>query len=965
MKALCEPTGNARAWLLRLLFVLTFSIASHCPAQQLSLQEFGQADGLRDLAVTALAQDAAGFVWAGTQNGLYRFDGARYQRVGLADGLTSVTSLLVDAERLWISSAEGLWLWQDGHLRHLQSLTSDYPQNLARAPGGIWMVDDGRLHLLTSASDGTWQRHEPASGAKAVDTGRADAVSSVVSSPDGSRWFGCGHRLCFAQDTHAVTWGPAQGVPKDTWHWLLLASDGSVWARGSRHVLQLPPGGSAFVERTDRRDLADSLGLYPLAEDAQHRIVGASRGVLARWNGHRWSRFERSSGLPSGGRITALLSDREGGLWMGLLGAGVLRWRGYGRWENWSVANGLPHDVVWRLARAGQTGSGVLLAGTGLGVAALDDASGRFVPSPTAAGSEVNGLTSDRQGITWIGTSSGQLLAWRPDKPARPVRYSLAGAHAVWQTFVSSVGEFWVLTDRGLFRRKSDAVEGAALEHMEVPHDGDADVGFYSACEAPDGSLWFGGAKGVTRYFHDRWEQPWHSSALVLALTCLRDGSILASSGGGGIHRLVPTGPTVRDVDATPPLLRGLSVLAVLEDRRGWWWIASDAGLAVGDGKSWRMLDQAEGLVWNDTSNGALFEDRDGSIWVGTSRGLSHFLDPTSLFSPASSKLIMSGLRIGGRPLPVGSATKFGWSSEALEIDLAMPAYRDRSILQPEYRLIGLDDKWVKMEHLDVQLTALPPGKYRFEARAIDRDLGTPSASTGIDIEIVPPWWRTPAALALWATLAGMAAWGLLRWRMHRHVAHQRELEAIVAERTKELEASREQLRDLATKDGLTGVWNRRALDEILAREASRSGRERTPLVIAICDIDHFKKVNDTYGHATGDQVLREFAARLTVSVRPYDAVGRYGGEEFVIVMPGLDVRQADQHARLVSIHEAIANAPMASGTVTCSFGVAATDGSECVDVATLMASADAALYEAKRSGRNRICWSRQPEALA
>ena len=139
-------------------------------------------------------------------------------------------------------------------------------------------------------------------------------------------------------------------------------------------------------------------------------------------------------------------------------------------------------------------------------------------------------------------------------------------------------------------------------------------------------------------------------------------------------------------------------------------------------------------------------------------------------------------------------------------------------------------------------------------------------------------------------------------------------------------------------------------------REVVRARRERTPLTLAIVDIDHFKQVNDTHGHPAGDAVLKDFAGRLAATVRPYDAVGRLGGEEFCLVLPGLDLAQPEDRQRLRRMQVDVSRAPTVIGVVTSSFG-AAMLGVDTGDGEQLLEAADRALYRAKRGGRNQVAF--------
>ncbi len=166
-----------------------------------------------------------------------------------------------------------------------------------------------------------------------------------------------------------------------------------------------------------------------------------------------------------------------------------------------------------------------------------------------------------------------------------------------------------------------------------------------------------------------------------------------------------------------------------------------------------------------------------------------------------------------------------------------------------------------------------------------------------------------------------------------------------------------EALRVQATHDALTGVWNHGAIIDMLQLELDRAKREGTSTGTVLVDLDHFKLVNDTYGHLTGDAVLREAAERMTRVLRRSDVLGRYGGEEFLAVLPGCEATDAQALAERLRLCIACGPAatPMGKVSFTISLGVTTTGIGETMGVAAVLQRADEALYQAKREGRNRV----------
>ena len=172
---------------------------------------------------------------------------------------------------------------------------------------------------------------------------------------------------------------------------------------------------------------------------------------------------------------------------------------------------------------------------------------------------------------------------------------------------------------------------------------------------------------------------------------------------------------------------------------------------------------------------------------------------------------------------------------------------------------------------------------------------------------------------------------------------------------------AREELLEQATHDALTGVFNRRHIEDLLRKEVDRAERHARPLAVAMLDADHFKRINDTYGHQTGDEVLREISARCRQTLRSNDLFGRYGGEEFLVVFPETNLDEAGAVAERLRV--AVGGAPIRIGNgdgdggkeleVTVSIGLAAHAPGH--DLDKLVERADAAMYEAKGAGRNVV----------
>jgi len=926
-------------------------------AQHLPLQSYGQADGLGNLSVSALAQDAAGYLWIGTENGVYRFNGTGFRHYGQEQGLqNNFVSGLFD------SPSSGMWVATFNSVFHVEGdrmvpvrfegrpIAVRPGQVLAEsADNRILLVAGGRLLAAAPRAGGIDVR-----AVFTPDQLRATpALAKVVSihpDADGSLWLGCGEALCRVDRAGATVMDGKDALPADAWTSIARDPEGTLWVRSLTRVFAMPAGAGRFEDRTPP-GLGKRMMRTELRVDPDGRMLTNDDAGVVRWEGGRWRAFGSEHGLAIGGGITAILADRQHGIWLGTRGRGLVHWLGNGNLENWTTSEGLPDDVVLSVLRDGH---GVLHVGTRSGHAwqAPGERVFRVDPEPAYARQQWSGMALDSAGRLWASSYSGALLR----RPQGGGSTALIARESATFNLLADRGRIWPMTQAGLRVLPETAPPGT--HPLEVPAGAtrDPESPITDGCVAANGDLWFASKEDVLHFDGRAWTVAPFGAPLggrrIVHLACVHDGTLLAVA-ADRLWRLAP--PRTTRIDA--PILRGHAIHTVSEDSRGWIWAGLDVGFAVWNGSRWRLLDQSHGLAWNDSNGRGAYEDADGSMWLITSNGLTHVLHPERLFAPIPRSAVLDEALRGDRAIPAGPAA-LPWTQDQVVFHLASLQYEDRQGLRYRFRLLGADDRWNETTQPEVRYGALAGGAYRFQFFTLDADTGETSALAELAFSIAPPWWRSPLAYALYAAGIAGAFFAFHRLRLRVLKRNQAKLTALVRERTREIEASREEMRVRALKDGLTQCWNRGAMMEIVECEIGKCARSGEPFALVLLDLDHFKRVNDTHGHLAGDAVLVEVARRLRAAVRPCDAVGRYGGEEFIVVLPGLAL-PADAD-RLHALRDTVRGAPVDIGggrvlPVTASFGVVSFTPGTPPDAVVLLRRADEALYRSKNEGRDRI----------
>jgi diguanylate cyclase (GGDEF)-like protein len=930
--------------------------------QQYRFRYYGTEDGLTNLAVKVLFQDRTGFLWAATENGLFRYDGQRFRPYGPTENLPREVILSLGEApdgSLLVGSRAGLYQNQGDRFRKLappgSGIVDGYSSIQYDGKGLTYIATTGGL-LVARRSTGDARltfRLLPAPAA----AGGGEAHGVLLET--GVVWYGCGVGLCRMGAEGVTVFGEASGLSRGRWTCIRRDGSGDLWVSDKRHFAVMRQGSQRFD--TSIPAFPATAGSWQLAVDAAGRLLVPTVEGLVIHDAKRFRTVGPREGLV--GPVYSVLQDREGAIWLGLAGRGLARWQGYGEWDGFAPATGLDSELIYEVL---PLGDGSLWAGTENGLFRGRKIGDRWLWRRHADVGKipVHSLRLDRDGDLWLATEGYGV--GRIDARTGGIEW-FKNARGLAAEYASSLAldpsqRLWAATEAGLFVAQLPATRFRRVE--EVPP-----VRCWVVSAGPGGQILAGGAAGLFRLSAGRWRHISTADGLehdmILAAASNKPDEIWVGYWfSGRVTRIRIDGEHLSMTHYGPERgLRGEMSYFLGFDAAGRLWSGSDQGVRVRNGEHWTQYDQSDGLIWNDCDLGAFAAEPNGTVWIGTSGGLARFQPSRIERATIPPSIVFTKVVLGDRMVDPGRYVSIHRRSNSLTAQYSALAFAHEAAVLFRYRLAPLFGDWRETPLHEMQFPGLPPNDYRLEVEARDVGGQWSRQPAAFAFQIRSPWWRAWWFFVFVASAAVALVRMVWRWRTLNVTRRQRELERVVAERTQELRqekqdllVAREELREQAIRDGLTGLFNHRAFFDLLEMEFARIGRQSGSLALIMADLDLFKKVNDTYGHLAGDAVLQECARRIVASVRPYDSVGRYGGEEFTILMPECRLEEAAERAE--QVREAIAQSPVATPagpiSVTCSFGVGAA-GSLASKPEELVQSADLALYRAKAHGRNCV----------
>jgi ligand-binding sensor domain-containing protein len=848
-------------------------------AQRYTFWQYGAAEGLTNLSVNCLLQDRAGYIWVGTENGLFRYDGDRFQEFGHAEGLPNVEiSQLAESPDgvLWVAMESGVARRNGDRFEPVQIGEKEQSPIVAFDRfGRIYVRDDSRI--VRGIPDGA--------GSYRFSTlvhGTTDSL--FVSGED--VWYIKDRGLWHLSEKKAERIGTFAFLSLHQNYPIAQDADGNLWLRSMSGLFELPKGKAQFMDRSKGIPPTTARWIYA---DRWGRVYVTGETGVAVLDGNTRTSLDDEHGLPWNSAGPVLL-DRDGSLWIGLRGGGLVRRLGHGEWLSWKKEDGLLNNHVWSILhdRAGK-----LWVGTSDGLSVFDP-DGRVLHSWTGrnglAGNQVSAIVEGPKEDIYVGTSAGGISRFSKEGMLlRTFRFTSNLSEQVISMAVDREGRLWAVGSGGCFRSRAPLSTSAALtfEQMKIPGLA-AQTAFRSVLAGDSGVMWASSSDGLARFDGSQWSVFTHADGLKsndVAETALGLGALWVSYRDAlGITSLKFEGDRLKTIThfTRQDGLSSNLVYALAFDHEGRLWASTDSGVSELENGRWRRYGAEDGLIWDDGDDYALHVDRGDNVWVGTSGGLSRYSAPRNPIPDSPPQAVLTTIKGGGQEFQVNDQPVLRHEQSSILIRFSSLNYSSETRARFRYRLRGFENSWNETRERDVHYAGLPAGRYVFEVIAAGPTGAWSPVPAQFSFTVKPPWWLSWWFMASCVGSALLLARALWQFRVRALMAQKALLEREVADRTAELTESHRHLEEIAYYDVLTYLPNRRMFTEQFRAQLSLARRNGESFGLLLVDLDHFKQVNDLFGHDTGDFVLAETAIRLRAAVRESDCAARLGGDERV-----------------------------------------------------------------------------------
>lgn len=968
--------------LLTLTLVISAS-ASAAPAIKLSnyfQESWTTRDGLPHNTINSINQSDDGYLWVATWEGLARFNGRSFAvkgrgvETGLPDSGVRAIRQDNDGALLVVGSRGGFVRrsasgWQ--HWPQLNVLLNAVEQD---RHGGYWLASEGQ-GLFYQPADGNRLHYTSAQGLP------SDVVHSLLVDTAGRVWIGSGRGLAVIYpDSPNIIHTVADIPPLPVF---ALLQRGDALLVGTESGLYQWQDGQSTLHHPELSDLPVSALLL---RDTELWIGTTDRGLL-RLTANELEQLSIYGGLPNN-RILSLYRDRENSIWVGTNG-GLFRLR-EAPFVTYTAARGLAGDYV-RAVLGHSDGS--IWVGSSQG---LNRINGQQIEqldlSAHSGGQSVLSLSEAADGSVWIGTYTDGALLWRDAKVERHLHRDNGLLTNEVRAVLPVTDAVWVGTAQGLNYVTADGVTAYGTEHgLPAPF-------IMSLYLHSDGRLFIGTGAGVAIRQTD-------GSISALDFSALDGAEYAFGFNPDPVLNLLwmatDRGLVGYDLANGHMTMLGRKVglpfdklFQVVADSEHQLWVSSNRGVlrlerdnltAVLNGQQnelhYELFGESDGMQSAQANGGSMSAAalaQDGTVWFATSKGVS-WVQPGILqrFASYIPPVVIEGLRVNGAAMSLRQEIVLPPGANRLEFAFAGLGFVMPQRIQYRSQLVGFDEDWIdRGSQNSAEYTNLPPGEYQLRVAAAYPQGDWSAREAAIRFTILPYYWQQPLFWILLSSALVLLLLLAVRWRLLQLKYRQQQLQQQVAEKTVELQRQADYLtaadaerstllaqlkiqaqefEQQARLDALTGLANRRAFDEALARECARSRRAKLPLTLVLLDIDHFKQVNDRYDHSVGDEVLKLVASLISAHCREDDTVARWGGEEFAVLLPNTTALVARDICE--RIREAIMLADcsaVAPGLhLTISMGIAEFAGE--AQHEKLLSRSDSALYQAKKHGRNRI----------